>query len=57
MGSNLDGRLGIASRSVKHSTSPCLVESLSHTCATKVACGGSHTAALMGMIKFDHLKN
>jgi len=48
MGSNIDGRLGISSRSLKHSASPCLVEPLSKMQALKISCGGGHTAALMG---------
>lgn len=49
MGSNIDGRLGISSRSLKNSPSPCLVEFLARTQAIKVSCGGAHTAALMGI--------
>ncbi len=49
MGSNIDGRLGISSRSLKSSPSPCLVEFLARTQAIKVSCGGAHTAALMGI--------
>jgi Regulator of chromosome condensation (RCC1) repeat len=48
MGSNIDGRLGISSRSVKSSSSPCLVEGLSHFRGIKVSCGSSHTAAIIG---------
>lgn len=47
MGSNTDGRLGISSRNVKYSTSPCLVEVLSRYKATKVSCGWGHTAAIV----------
>lgn len=39
MGSNVDGKLGIASRNIKHSASPCLVEVLSRYKAVKVSCG------------------
>jgi len=48
MGSNADGRLGISSRGVKYSSSPCLVEVLSRYKAIKVSCGWGHTAAVVG---------
>ncbi len=51
MGSNADGRLGISSRGVKYSSSPCLVEVLSRYKATKVSCGWGHTAAVVGNIQ------
>jgi len=50
MGSNADGRLGISSRNVKFSSSPCLVEVLSRYKAVKVSCGWGHTAAVVGEI-------
>lgn len=48
MGSNADGRLGIASRNLKYSNSPCLVEALSRVKATKIACGWGHTVCVTG---------
>ncbi|OMJ89712.1 hypothetical protein SteCoe_8077 [Stentor coeruleus] len=47
MGSNTDGRLGIGSRSIKQSPSPCLVEELANTKAIKISCGWGHTAAII----------
>lgn len=47
MGSNTDGRLGIGSRSIKQSPSPCLVEDLANTKALKISCGWGHTAAIV----------
>lgn len=48
MGSNIDGKLGIADRSTMHAQSPCLVEGLSKQRAMRVSCGRSHTAAVLG---------
>ncbi|OMJ92190.1 hypothetical protein SteCoe_5062 [Stentor coeruleus] len=47
MGSNTDGRLGIGSRSIKQSPSPCLVEELANTKALKISCGWGHTAVIL----------
>ena len=52
MGSNVYGRLGIANRGIKNSSSPCLVESLSKYKIVKVSCGLGHTAALVGNYDF-----
>ncbi len=46
MGSNADGRLGIGDRTVKTSSTPCLVEALSRFKSATVACGWGHTAAV-----------
>ena len=48
MGSNIYGRLGIANREIKNSSSPCLIESLSKYKSIKISCGFNHTAALVG---------
>jgi X-linked retinitis pigmentosa GTPase regulator len=47
MGSNADGRLGIGDRSVKLSSTPCLVEELSWFKAVEVSCGWGHTAVIL----------
>jgi alpha-tubulin suppressor-like RCC1 family protein len=46
IGSNDCGRLGISNRSLKMSSSPCLVEDVSNLTCTKVQCGFGHTLAL-----------
>jgi X-linked retinitis pigmentosa GTPase regulator len=46
MGSNTDGRLGIGSRTIRNSASPCLVEDLSSCICSKVSCGWAHTAVI-----------
>jgi len=47
MGSNADGRLGIGDRSVKLSSTPCLVEGLSWFKAVEISCGWGHTAVIL----------
>ena len=44
MGSNAEGKLGIAEKTLRFSNVPCLVEDLSDI--VKVSCGMSHTLAL-----------
>ena len=39
MGSNNEGRLGINSKTIKQSHSPCLVEDLAKHKASKISCG------------------
>ena len=46
MGNNSEGRLGIGDRSVRQSSSPCLVEFLSSHIAKKIACGWGHTVVI-----------
>jgi X-linked retinitis pigmentosa GTPase regulator len=46
MGSNADGRLGIGSRTIKQSPSPCLVEELGNYNCVKISCGWGHTAVI-----------
>ncbi|CAG9330534.1 unnamed protein product [Blepharisma stoltei] len=46
MGSNADGRLGIGDKSIKMSSSPCLVEGLTHIKAASISCGWGHTVAV-----------
>ena len=46
MGSNLDGRLGIGTKSITHSTSPCLVEELAKYKAKHVSSGWAHSVVL-----------
>ena len=46
MGSNTDGRLGIGSRTIRNSASPCLVEDLANTSSLKISCGWAHTAII-----------
>ena len=47
MGSNVDGRLGIGDRTMKLSSTPCLVEGLSWFKAVDVSCGWGHTAVII----------
>ena len=44
MGSNCEGRLGIDDKSLRHSSSPCLVSKLSGLHPVKISCGWGHTA-------------
>ncbi|OMJ77676.1 hypothetical protein SteCoe_22667 [Stentor coeruleus] len=46
MGSNNDGRLGLGTRAIKQSHSPCLVEELATQKAIKIGCGWGHTVVL-----------
>eukprot|EP01022_Parablepharisma_sp_SALTPOND_P019135 TRINITY_DN3227_c0_g1_i1.p1 TRINITY_DN3227_c0_g1~~TRINITY_DN3227_c0_g1_i1.p1 ORF type:complete len:969 (-),score=97.88 TRINITY_DN3227_c0_g1_i1:135-2957(-) len=46
-GNNSDGRLGLGDKSVKQSSTPCLVEALSRVTAVQVSCGSNHTAAIL----------
>ncbi|CAG9320984.1 unnamed protein product [Blepharisma stoltei] len=46
MGSNSDGRLGIGDKSIRLSSSPCLVERLSNYKASRISCGWGHTIAV-----------
>lgn len=46
MGSNTDGRLGINSRTIRQSASPCLVEDLISYNSVKISCGWAHTAII-----------
>eukprot|EP00826_Nyctotherus_ovalis_P031579 TRINITY_DN2525_c0_g1_i7.p1 TRINITY_DN2525_c0_g1~~TRINITY_DN2525_c0_g1_i7.p1 ORF type:complete len:839 (-),score=257.71 TRINITY_DN2525_c0_g1_i7:25-2541(-) len=47
VGSNSEGRLGLGDRTLHQSSTPCLVEALSHCNAVKMSCGWGHTAAVM----------
>ena len=47
MGNNTYGKLGIHSKSVSKSSSPCLVEALVQYKAIKISCGKGHTAAIV----------
>ena len=47
VGSNSEGRLGLGDRIMTQSTTPCLVEALSHFNAIHIYCGWGHTAAVM----------
>lgn len=47
VGSNNEGRLGLGDRTLHQSSTPCLVEALSHCNAVKISCGWGHTAAVM----------
>jgi len=47
MGSNNEGRLGINDKSLKQSSTPCLVESLSGSKAVVISCGWGHSAAVL----------
>lgn len=46
MGSNSEGRLGLGTRAIKQSHSPCLVEELVTQKAIKIGCGWGHTVVL-----------
>lgn len=46
MGSNTDGKLGIADRSLRQSSSPCLVEDLASYRIAGISCGFAHTVAI-----------
>jgi X-linked retinitis pigmentosa GTPase regulator len=46
VGSNADGRLGIGTKSVTHSNSPCLVEDLARFKVVKISTGNAHTVAI-----------
>ncbi|OMJ83974.1 hypothetical protein SteCoe_13307 [Stentor coeruleus] len=46
MGSNSDGRLGLGDRSLRQSSSPCLVEGLLNYRCIKISCGWGHTAVI-----------
>lgn len=46
MGSNSDGRLGLGDRSLRQSSSPCLVEGLLNHRCVKISCGWGHTAVI-----------
>jgi len=50
MGSNARGRLGIGNKSIKQSSSPCLVEACQRYKCKSISCGWGHTLAVMGMI-------
>jgi X-linked retinitis pigmentosa GTPase regulator len=47
MGSNSQGRLGIGNKSIRQSSSPCLVEDLVDYNCRQVACGWGHSIAIM----------
>jgi alpha-tubulin suppressor-like RCC1 family protein len=47
MGSNSEGRLGIGDRSIRQSSTPCLVEALSRLSGVHISCGWGHTACVM----------
>lgn len=44
IGNNADGRLGVGDRSIKFSSSPCLVEVETKIPAANISCGWGHTA-------------
>ncbi|OMJ90599.1 hypothetical protein SteCoe_6997 [Stentor coeruleus] len=46
MGTNSEGRLGLGTKSIKQSHSPCLVEELVTQKAIKIGCGWGHTVVL-----------
>lgn len=46
MGSNNDGRLGLGNKSIRQSSSPCLVEGLTSYKCIKLSCGWGHTAVI-----------
>ena len=46
-GSNSEGRLGLGDKTILQSSTPCLVESLSHSNAINISCGWGHTAAIL----------
>ena len=46
MGSNSEGRLGIGDKSLRSSSSPCLVEALSNFKSIKISCGWGHSAVV-----------
>ena len=48
MGSNTEGRLGIGNKTIRQSSSPCLVEDLIRYNCTQISCGWGHSAAVMG---------
>jgi len=46
-GNNSDGRLGLGEKSIKQTSTPCLVEALSNMQAIQISCGANHTAAIL----------
>lgn len=46
MGSNSDGRLGLGDKSLRQSSSPCLVEGLINYKCIRISCGWGHTAVI-----------
>ncbi|OMJ68832.1 hypothetical protein SteCoe_33607 [Stentor coeruleus] len=46
MGSNSDGRLGLGDKSLRQSSSPCLVEGLMNYKCVRISCGWGHTAVV-----------
>lgn len=46
MGSNSDGRLGLGDKSLRQSSSPCLVEGLLNYRSVKISCGWGHTGVI-----------
>jgi X-linked retinitis pigmentosa GTPase regulator len=46
MGSNSEGRLGLADKSLRSSPSPCLVEGIANHRCVKVSCGWGHSAVV-----------
>ena len=52
IGSNLEGKLGINNKSIRSSSSPCLVEELQRENCVKVACGLNHTIAIIGFLLY-----
>lgn len=55
MGSNTQGRLGIGNKSIRQSSSPCLVEELVDYNCKQISCGWGHTVAVMGIIYDQNL--
>ncbi|KAL4497276.1 hypothetical protein ABPG72_011211 [Tetrahymena utriculariae] len=47
IGSNEDGKLGISTKAITSSSTPCLVEDLSKIKCLSLSCGQSHTVAVM----------
>ena len=47
MGSNNEGRLGLGDRSIRQSSTPCLVESLSKYRAIGISCGWGHSTTIL----------
>lgn len=47
MGSNNEGRLGIGDKSIRNSSTPCLVEALIMYKPIVISCGWGHTAVIM----------
>ena len=46
MGSNSEGRLGVGDKSLRSSSSPCLVEALTNFKSIRISCGWGHSAVV-----------